>query len=37
MVTGIVGLYIGKIYNEVKNRPLYIVQETTPPIERISV
>ena len=26
-VTGIVGLYIGKIYNEVKNRPLYIVDE----------
>lgn len=37
MVIGIVGLYIGKIYNEVKNRPLYIVQETTPPIESISV
>ena len=26
---GMVGLYIGKIFDEVKNRPLYIVQETT--------
>lgn len=26
---GIVGLYIGKIFNETKNRPLYIVQEKT--------
>ncbi len=25
---GILGLYIGKIYDEVKNRPLYIVDET---------
>ena len=24
---GIVGLYIGKIFNEVKNRPLYIIKE----------
>lgn len=26
---GILGLYIGKIFDEVKNRPLYIIQETT--------
>jgi dolichol-phosphate mannosyltransferase len=26
---GMLGLYIGKIFDEVKNRPLYIVQETT--------
>ena len=26
---GILGIYIGKIFNETKNRPLYIVQETT--------
>ncbi|WP_051295243.1 glycosyltransferase family 2 protein [Azonexus hydrophilus] len=26
---GVVGLYIGKIFNEVKGRPLYIVQSTT--------
>jgi dolichol-phosphate mannosyltransferase len=26
---GILGLYIGKIYDEAKKRPLYIVQETT--------
>jgi dolichol-phosphate mannosyltransferase len=24
---GIVGEYIGRIYNEAKNRPLYVVQE----------
>ena len=27
IVIGIVGLYIGKIYDEVKNRPLYIIDE----------
>ena len=26
---GILGIYIGKIFNETKDRPLYIVQETT--------
>lgn len=26
---GIIGLYIGKIFDETKNRPLYIVRETT--------
>lgn len=26
---GILGLYIGKIFNETKNRPLYVVSETT--------
>jgi len=26
---GIMGIYIGKIFNEVKNRPLYVIQETT--------
>ncbi|HET7658633.1 MAG TPA: hypothetical protein VFK37_10090, partial [Bacillales bacterium] len=26
---GILGLYIGKVFDEVKQRPLYIVQETT--------
>ncbi|MFB5660220.1 glycosyltransferase family 2 protein [Alteribacillus sp. HJP-4] len=25
---GVLGLYIGKVFNEVKNRPLYIVQES---------
>ncbi|MGB4268090.1 MAG: glycosyltransferase family 2 protein [Spirochaetota bacterium] len=26
---GIVGIYIGKVYNEVKNRPLYIIESVT--------
>ncbi len=26
---GVAGLYIGKIFDEVKNRPLYIIKETT--------
>jgi polyisoprenyl-phosphate glycosyltransferase len=37
VVVGMVGLYIGKIYSEVKNRPLYIVKEITQPNEKISV
>jgi len=27
MVLGIMGVYIGKIFNEVKGRPLYVVEE----------
>jgi dolichol-phosphate mannosyltransferase len=27
-ILGILGLYIGKIFDEVKGRPLYIIQET---------
>jgi dolichol-phosphate mannosyltransferase len=27
-IIGITGLYIGKIFDEVKHRPLYIIQET---------
>ncbi|MFD1362110.1 glycosyltransferase family 2 protein [Lentibacillus salinarum] len=26
---GVLGLYIGKIFNETKNRPLYLIRETT--------
>lgn len=29
VVIGMVGLYVGKIYSEVKDRPLYIIKETT--------
>ncbi len=28
-VIGMVGIYVGKVYGEVKNRPLYILDETT--------
>jgi len=37
VVIGMVGLYIGKIYSEVKNRPLYIVKEITQPDEKTSI
>lgn len=30
-VLGVVGLYVGKTFEEVRNRPLYIVAETTEP------
>ena len=29
MLLGMVGLYVGKIYNEVKRRPLFIIESTT--------
>ena len=29
LTLGILGIYIGKIFEEAKNRPLYIVQEMT--------
>ena len=28
IVLGIIGIYIGKMYNEMKRRPLYVVAET---------
>jgi dolichol-phosphate mannosyltransferase len=29
VVLGIIGLYLGKVFNEVKNRPLYLISERT--------
>jgi dolichol-phosphate mannosyltransferase len=29
IVLGIIGLYLGKVFNEVKNRPLYLISERT--------
>jgi dolichol-phosphate mannosyltransferase len=29
VIVGIAGIYIGKIFNQVKNRPLYIIDEKT--------
>jgi dolichol-phosphate mannosyltransferase len=34
--TGVTGLYIGKIFQQVKGRPLYVLDEATPPA-RVSV
>ncbi|MBF0610414.1 MAG: glycosyltransferase family 2 protein [Magnetococcales bacterium] len=34
-VVGIIGLYVGQIYNEVKNRPLFLVAETTFAVQSI--
>jgi dolichol-phosphate mannosyltransferase len=31
---GLIGLYIGKIYDEIKNRPLYIVKKTIGDFKR---
>jgi len=31
-VLGIIGVYIGKIFNELKQRPLYVVSETVGPL-----
>ncbi len=25
---GVIGLYLGKVFNEIKQRPLYVIQET---------
>ncbi|NCC03022.1 MAG: glycosyltransferase [Proteobacteria bacterium] len=31
MTNGVIGLYIARIYNEIKNRPRYIIRETIEP------
>ncbi len=35
-VVGMVGIYIGKVYGEVKSRPLYIVDKITPGLQKSS-
>jgi hypothetical protein len=30
---GIIGIYLSKIYNEVKNRPIYIIEDTNTKME----
>lgn len=30
-IIGLLGIYLGKLYMEQKNRPTYIVEETTKP------
>ena len=35
IITGILGLYIGRIYGEVKKRPLYAIDEITTPCEAL--
>lgn len=32
-ILGLNGLYLGKVFNETKKRPLYLVAETTAPVE----
>jgi dolichol-phosphate mannosyltransferase len=34
VMIGLLGEYLGRVYDEVKGRPLYLVQETTPEPDR---